>query len=57
MKLLATWLPERPLISHFDSKLLTLVTSLFTSAYIFLWSEYFPNSPLQLDQLPIFDGR
>lgn len=39
------------------SKLLTLVTSLFTSAYIFLWSEYFPNSPLQLDQLPIFDGR
>lgn len=39
------------------SKLVTLVSSLFTSAYVFLWPQYFPNSPLQLDALPIFDGR
>ncbi|KAM0752479.1 tRNAHis guanylyltransferase [Meredithblackwellia eburnea MCA 4105] len=39
------------------SKLTTLVTSLFTSAYIFLWPQYFPNSPLVYEELPVFDGR
>ncbi|KAI5478761.1 tRNA(His) guanylyltransferase [Pseudohyphozyma bogoriensis] len=39
------------------SKLLTLVVSLFTTAYTFLWPLYFPNSPLELDNLPVFDGR
>jgi len=45
------------LILYIDSKLVTLVTSLFTSAYVFLWPSYFPNSPLLLDELPVFDGR
>jgi tRNA(His) 5'-end guanylyltransferase len=39
------------------SKLVTLITSLFTSAYTFLWPQYFPNSPLRLEELPVFDGR
>ncbi|GAA6046421.1 hypothetical protein JCM3770_004910 [Rhodotorula araucariae] len=39
------------------SKLVTLVVSVFTAAYVALWPQYFPNSPLQLDQLPVFDGR
>lgn len=39
------------------SKLTTLVTSLFTSAYVFHWPHFFPNSPLSLEQLPVFDGR
>jgi hypothetical protein len=39
------------------SKLTTLVTSLFTSAYVFHWPQFFPNSPLSLEQLPVFDGR
>ncbi|KDE03856.1 hypothetical protein MVLG_05678 [Microbotryum lychnidis-dioicae p1A1 Lamole] len=40
-----------------NSKLVSLVSSLFTSAYTFLWPQYFPDSPLEMDQLPIFDGR
>ncbi|SDA02792.1 BZ3500_MvSof-1268-A1-R1_Chr11-1g03159 [Microbotryum saponariae] len=40
-----------------EGKLVSLVSSLFTSAYTFLWPQYFPDSPLELDQLPIFDGR
>ncbi|GAA5860559.1 hypothetical protein JCM8547_000340 [Rhodosporidiobolus lusitaniae] len=39
------------------SKLITLVTSVFTSAYVALWPRYFPNSPLDLEHLPVFDGR
>ncbi|GJN89651.1 hypothetical protein Rhopal_002638-T1 [Rhodotorula paludigena] len=40
-----------------SSKLVTLVVSVFTAAYIALWPQYFPNSPLSLDHLPVFDGR
>ncbi|GAA5963705.1 hypothetical protein JCM21900_004103 [Sporobolomyces salmonicolor] len=39
------------------SKLVTLVTSIFSSAYVYLWPQYFPNSPLQFEELPVFDGR
>ncbi|KAK4056578.1 tRNA-His guanylyltransferase [Microbotryomycetes sp. JL221] len=39
------------------SKLVSLVTSLFSSTYVFLWPIYFPNSQLELDNLPVFDGR
>ncbi|BGP15118.1 hypothetical protein JCM10213_006550 [Rhodosporidiobolus nylandii] len=39
------------------SKLITLVTSVFTSAYVALWPRYFPNSSLDLEHLPVFDGR
>ncbi|GAA5970709.1 hypothetical protein JCM11641_007407 [Rhodosporidiobolus odoratus] len=40
-----------------SSKLITLVTSVFTAAYVALWSTFFPNSPLDLEHLPVFDGR
>ncbi|GAA5841442.1 hypothetical protein JCM11251_007140 [Rhodosporidiobolus azoricus] len=39
------------------SKLITLVTSVFTAAYVALWPRYFPNSILDIDHLPVFDGR
>ncbi|GAA5985575.1 hypothetical protein JCM5350_007140 [Sporobolomyces pararoseus] len=39
------------------SKLVTLVTSIFSSAYVYLWPQYFPNSPLEFSELPVFDGR
>lgn len=40
-----------------DSKLVTLVVSIFSAAYVALWPQYFPNSPLTLEELPVFDGR
>lgn len=36
---------------------MTLVVSVFTAAYTTLWPQFFPNSPLSLDHLPVFDGR
>ncbi|GAA6010076.1 hypothetical protein JCM11491_005856 [Sporobolomyces phaffii] len=39
------------------SKLVTLVTSIFSAAYTHLWPQYFPNSPLDFAELPVFDGR
>ncbi|KAG0139388.1 hypothetical protein CROQUDRAFT_54801 [Cronartium quercuum f. sp. fusiforme G11] len=39
------------------SKLLTIVLSTFTAAYIHLWPVHFPESPLELANLPTFDGR
>ncbi|TNY21215.1 tRNAHis guanylyltransferase [Rhodotorula diobovata] len=39
------------------SKIVTLVVSVFTAAYTALWPQFFPNSPLALDHLPVFDGR
>ncbi|GAA5987073.1 hypothetical protein JCM10908_001015 [Rhodotorula pacifica] len=39
------------------SKLVTLVVSIFSAAYVALWPQYFPNSPLTLEELPVFDGR
>ncbi|KAH7390747.1 tRNAHis guanylyltransferase-domain-containing protein [Phaeosphaeria sp. MPI-PUGE-AT-0046c] len=38
------------------SKLTTTITSTFTSYYVFLWSQYFPDKPLT-PPLPSFDGR
>ncbi|CAD6969290.1 unnamed protein product [Tilletia controversa] len=38
-----------------ESKIVTHVVSLFTGAYIFHWSRYMPNTPLQ--RPPSFDGR
>ncbi|BGP54993.1 hypothetical protein JCM8202_005985 [Rhodotorula sphaerocarpa] len=40
-----------------SSKIVTLVVSVFTAAYVSLWPQYFPNSPLSLEHLPVFDGR
>ncbi|KAH9925468.1 Thg1 C terminal domain-containing protein [Amylocystis lapponica] len=38
-----------------QSKILTNVTSLFTSSYIFNWAKYLPDTPLKYP--PCFDGR
>ncbi|KAH6148141.1 hypothetical protein HBI68_192890 [Parastagonospora nodorum] len=38
------------------SKLTTTITSTFTSYYVFLWAQYFPDKPLTAP-LPSFDGR
>ncbi|KAH7911363.1 Thg1 C terminal domain-containing protein [Hygrophoropsis aurantiaca] len=37
------------------AKILTTLTSYFTSCYVFLWSQYFPDTPLRYP--PSFDGR
>ena len=38
-----------------QAKILTTVTSLFTSSYVFNWSRYLPETPLKCP--PTFDGR
>ncbi|KAF8813512.1 tRNAHis guanylyltransferase, partial [Phlegmacium glaucopus] len=38
-----------------QSKIVSTLTSLFTSCYVFHWSTYFPNTPLLYP--PSFDGR
>lgn len=37
------------------TKIITTLTSLFTSAYVMNWPHYFPNTPLKYP--PSFDGR
>jgi len=39
-----------------SSKLVTTIASTFTSYYIYLWSTFFPETPLS-SPLPSFDGR
>lgn len=43
------------LYSRREAKLTTLITSLFTSHYVFAWNKFFPNEPLL--KPPCFDGR
>lgn len=43
------------LFNRRQSKIVSSLTSLFTSSYVFHWSSYFPNDPLQYP--PSFDGR
>lgn len=38
-----------------QAKILTMITSIFTSSYIFHWSTYLPDIPLKYP--PTFDGR
>ncbi|KNZ80193.1 putative tRNA(His) guanylyltransferase [Termitomyces sp. J132] len=38
-----------------QAKIVSTLTSLFTSSYVFNWQKYFPNNPLQYP--PSFDGR
>ncbi|KAG5636225.1 hypothetical protein H0H81_008732 [Sphagnurus paluster] len=38
-----------------EAKIVSTLTSLFTSSYVFNWPKYFPNNPLQYP--PSFDGR
>jgi tRNA(His) guanylyltransferase len=39
----------------FSSKIITSIVSLFTAHYIFLWTNYFPSTPLEYP--PSFDAR
>ena len=43
------------LFSRRSSKLNSSISSSFSAFFVFFWSEYFPNSPLQYP--PSFDGR
>ncbi|KAG6885626.1 hypothetical protein C0993_012044 [Termitomyces sp. T159_Od127] len=38
-----------------QAKIMSTLTSLFTSSYVFNWQKYFPDNPLQYP--PSFDGR
>ncbi|KAJ7503327.1 Thg1 C terminal domain-containing protein [Mycena galericulata] len=38
-----------------QSKIISTLTSLFTSSYVFRWASYFPDTPLKYP--PSFDGR
>ncbi|KAH9902955.1 tRNAHis guanylyltransferase [Cubamyces lactineus] len=38
-----------------EAKILSTITSLFTSSYVFNWSKYLPDTPLKY--CPSFDGR
>lgn len=42
--------------SRTNSKLITTIASTFTSYYIYLWPQFFPDNPLS-PPLPSFDGR
>ncbi|ESO02299.1 hypothetical protein HELRODRAFT_155808 [Helobdella robusta] len=46
---------ETEVFQRRSSKLLSTVVSLFTSSYVFFWSNHFSNTPLQYP--PTFDGR
>lgn len=46
------------LFSRRLSKIVTTAVSLFTSFYVRLWPQFFPDDPLDLDEPgPSFDGR
>ena len=38
-----------------ESKIISQVASVFTGAYVFHWSEFFPHDPLP--RPPVFDAR
>lgn len=47
---------ETTLFERREAKLVTTVCSSFTSWYVFLWAQFFPETPLA-PPLPSFDGR
>lgn len=47
--------PTSELYQRREAKLTSSVVSLFTSNYVFRWSQFFPDKPLQYP--PSFDGR
>jgi tRNA(His) guanylyltransferase len=47
--------PSASLLSRRASKLISLFASAFSSNFVFLWSEHFPDTPLQ--RPPMFDAR
>ncbi|KAJ5167230.1 tRNA(His) guanylyltransferase, partial [Penicillium canariense] len=49
--------PNCQLFERRNAKLVTTIVSTFTAHYIYLWSTYFPSTPLRPPYLPTFDGR
>ncbi|OJJ63958.1 hypothetical protein ASPSYDRAFT_83994 [Aspergillus sydowii CBS 593.65] len=49
--------PTCELFERRSAKLVTTIVSTFTAHYIYLWSKYFVDTPLQPPYLPSFDGR
>ncbi|CBF88750.1 tRNA guanylyltransferase [Aspergillus nidulans FGSC A4] len=49
--------PTCELFERRSAKLVTTIVSTFTAHYIYLWGNYFPDTPLQPPHLPSFDGR
>lgn len=43
------------MVTLFSSKIVSTITSVFTGCFIFHWSAFFPDTPLQYP--PAFDGR
>lgn len=54
--LIVYWLSEGLRLTG-NRKLVTTIVSTFTAHYVFLWSKYFVDTPLQSPYLPSFDGR
>ncbi|KAL2863729.1 tRNA guanylyltransferase [Aspergillus lucknowensis] len=49
--------PSCELFERRSAKLVTTIVSTFTAHYVYQWSNYFPDTPLQSPYLPSFDGR
>ncbi|KAL1867410.1 tRNA-His guanylyltransferase [Paecilomyces lecythidis] len=49
--------PTSQLFERRSGKLVTTIVSTFTAHYIFKWSTFFPETPLEPSSLPSFDGR
>ncbi|OKL55937.1 tRNA(His) guanylyltransferase [Talaromyces atroroseus] len=49
--------PNCELFERRSAKLVTTIVSGFTAAYVYQWPKFFPDKPLQLSNLPTFDGR
>ncbi|KAL4871235.1 hypothetical protein BDV12DRAFT_32658 [Aspergillus spectabilis] len=49
--------PSCELFERRSAKLVTTIVSTFTAHYIYLWGQYFQDTPLQSPYLPSFDGR
>ncbi|KAL5334890.1 tRNA guanylyltransferase [Aspergillus crustosus] len=49
--------PNCELFERRSAKLVTTIVSTFTAHYIYLWGQYFQDTPLQSPYLPSFDGR
>lgn len=56
MSTFSSKIPSTQIING-DRKMVTTIVSTFTAYYVYLWSTYFPSTPLQPPYLPSFDGR
>ncbi|EEA26365.1 tRNA-His guanylyltransferase [Talaromyces marneffei ATCC 18224] len=49
--------PNCDLFERRSAKLVTTIVSTFTASYVHQWPSFFPDKPLELSNLPTFDGR